>query len=73
MPKNLDSDENINPILSRFTHFLEIFGPKSAFDGSKIAFLDKKCTITWYMLQITIGRTGKFAITSKNDVFVPKK
>ena len=31
MPKNLDSDENINPILSRFTHFLEIFGQKKCF------------------------------------------
>ena len=64
--KSLDSDENfkpeaniryfvVNEDLSRFTHFLEIFGQKSAFLGQKQCFLGKKCTITWYILHISLS------------------
>ena len=41
--------------LSRFTHFLVIFGQKSAFLGQKQCFLGKKCTITRYILHISLS------------------
>ena len=41
--------------LSRFAHFLEIFGQKSAFLGQKQCFLGKKCTITWYIINISLS------------------
>ena len=53
-------------------HFLEDFGGKSAFLGQKKCFLGKKCTITWYILQILLSLSCKFAITRKNDAFVAK-
>ena len=41
--------------LSRFTHFLEIFGQKSALLGPKQCFLGKNCTIIWYILHISLS------------------
>ena len=35
----------------------------------KQSFLDKKCTVTWYLFHITLNKICKFAITRKNDAF----
>ena len=56
--------------LSQVTCFFEGFGAKY---GKKQCFMVKKCTITWYILEIQ-GVQGnefaKFAITRQNDAFV---
>ena len=79
--KSLDLDENFKPsyailsryyYLSRFTHFLEDFGQKSALLGQKKCFLGKECTITWYILHIILNQICKFVITRKIDAFVAK-
>ena len=63
-PKSLDSDENFKPKHTLFwrklrfaaiSHFLEIFGQKSAYLGQKQCFLGKKCTITLYILHILLS------------------
>ena len=61
-PKSLDPDENFKPaILSRIKicrdlhTFWRSLGKKSAFLGQKQCFLGKKCTITWYILHISLS------------------
>ena len=51
-PKSLDSDEIFlaNLDLSLFTHFLEIFGQKKCFFGSKTVFLGQE--VHYYMVYI---------------------
>ena len=58
-PKSLDSDENFKPkltffgvnyYLSRFTHFLKIFGQKKCLFGLKTVFLRQK--VHYYMVYI---------------------
>ena len=44
-------------------------GKKSAFLGQKQCFLGKKCSITWFILHISLSKFCKFAITRKNDAF----
>ena len=61
-PKCLDSDENFKPYHTLFcrntkdlSHFLEIFGQKSAFLDQKQCYLGKKYTITWHILHIILS------------------
>ena len=59
----------------RFVTIYALFGnlwAKSASLGQKQCFLDKKCSITCYMLQIILSKISQFTITRKNDVFVAK-
>ena len=53
-------------------HFLEIFGQKKCLFCQKQCFLDKKCTITWYIFHILLSWYCKFAVTRKNNAFVAK-
>ena len=48
--------------MSRFTHFLEIFGQKSAFLGQKQCFLVKECTITYYICMPGAANTAGHAL-----------
>ena len=63
-PKSLDSDEKFKPEHTlfcrelRFVAIYALFGDlwaKSAFLGQKQCFLGKKCTITWYILHISLS------------------
>ena len=64
-PKSLDSDENFKPehtLFCRELRFVAIYvlygdlwAKKSAFWGQKQCFLGKKCTITWYILHISLS------------------
>ena len=64
LPKSLDSDENFKPehalfcrelrFVAIYAHFGD-FGQKSVILGQKLCFLDKKCTITWYILHILLS------------------
>ena len=64
-PKSLDSDEIFKPEHTlfcpelRFVAIYALFGDllakKSAFLGQKQRFLGKKCTITWYILHISLS------------------
>ena len=64
-PKSLDSDENFKPLYTLFCGDIKIcrnlrtfwrsLGKKSAFLGQKQCFLGKKCTITWYILHISLS------------------
>ena len=63
--KSLDSDENFKPehklfccelrFVAIYVLFWRSFGKKSAFLGQKQCFLGKKCTITWYILHISLN------------------
>ena len=57
--RSLDSDENFKPEHTLFCRNLRTFwrslGKKSAFLGQKQCFLGKKCTITWYILHISLS------------------
>ena len=64
-PKSLYSDENFKPehtlfccelrFVAIYALFLRSLGKKSAFLGQKQCFLGKKCTITWYILYISLS------------------
>ena len=63
LPKSLDSDKNFKPEYTlfcrelRFVAIYALFGDlweKSAFLGQKQCFLGKTCTITWYILHISL-------------------
>ena len=80
-PKSLDSDKNFKPEHTlfcrklRFVTIYALFGDlwaKKCLLGQKQCFLGKKCTITWYILHISVSYFCKFAITRKNDAFVAK-
>ena len=63
--ESLDSDENFKPEHTLFCRefrfvaisalFGDLWAKKSAFLGQKQCFLGKKCTITWYILHISLS------------------
>ena len=59
LPKSLDSDENFKPehtlFCRDFRTFWRSLGKKSAFLGQKQCFVGKKCTITWFILHISLS------------------
>ena len=73
-PKSLDSDANFKPEHSLFCRELRFFAIYAHFGdfGQKQCFLDKKCTITFYILDILLRQICKFANKRKNDAFVAK-
>ena len=64
-PKSLDSDENFKPEHTLFCRelrfvaihalFGDLLAKKRAFLGQKQCFLGNKCTITWYILHISLS------------------
>ena len=68
-PKSLDSDENFKPEHTQSCCDLRTFGKtlgqKSLFFGQKQCLFGKKCSITWYILNIILNYIGKFAICAK--------
>ena len=49
--------------------FWKSLGKKESFFlYQKQCFFVKKCSITWYIMQIILSKISKFAITCKNDI-----
>ena len=78
-PKSLDLDETFKPehmLFCRELRFVAIYALFGDLRAKKVPFWVKNSVswarITWYILQILLSLSCKFAITRKNDAFVTK-